>query len=95
MYNFNNISGYLKFLLIGLIIFFIIKELWWFIVGIVIIAIFAYYAKLIYETIYKKQKLNNENYTPQMGEVYKVCPYCNTKVKLNAQACPICKHAIN
>ena len=38
---------------------------------------------------------NEQNYTPQMGEVYKVCPYCNAKVKVNAKACPVCKRALN
>ena len=37
----------------------------------------------------------DKNYTPQMGEVYKVCPYCNTKVKVTAITCPNCKKELN
>ena len=78
-----------------LLIFFLIKELWWLFVGIIIIIIVAYYAKLIYETIKAKNENEKINYTPEMGEVYKVCPFCNTKVKVTETTCPNCKRALN
>lgn len=78
-----------------LLIFFLIKELWWLIVGLIVIAIVTYYAKLIYETIKEKNERAKANYNPEMGEVYKVCPFCNTKVKVTETTCPNCKHALN
>ena len=90
-----NISSCLVTILILLLIFFLIKELWWFIVGIILILIALYYGKLIYESIKSKRIEDETNYTPEMGEVYKVCPYCNTKVKVTEITCPKCKHTLN
>ena len=87
--------GCLVTILIIAITFAIIKEFWWLIVGIILICIVAYYAKLIYETIKNKHDDNERNYNPQMGEVYKVCPFCNTKVKVTETTCPNCKRALN
>ena len=81
-------------IIIALIIAFI-KEFWWLIVGIILISIVAYYLKLIYETIKNKAEEKEKNYNPQMGEVYKVCPFCNTKVKVTETTCPNCKRALN
>lgn len=73
----------------------LIKELWWLIVGIAIVLIVLYYAKLIYNLFLQKQQEKDANYTPEMGEVYKECPYCNTKVSVTAVQCPVCKHELN
>ncbi len=81
-------------IIIALIIAFI-KEFWWLIVGIILISIVSYYLKLIYETIKRKDEEKKINYNPQMGEVYKVCPFCNTKVKVTETTCPNCKRALN
>ncbi len=89
------LSGCLIPLIIFVLIIFIVKELWWLIVGVSIILIVAYYANMIYKLFADKQKENEINYKPAMGEVYKVCPYCNTKVKVTASTCPNCKHALN
>ncbi len=94
MYSFN-LSGCLIPFLILLIIFFIIKELWWFIIGIVLICIAIYYGNLIYQYIINKDKEKKINYTPEMGEVYKICPFCNAKVKVTDMTCPVCGHALN
>jgi hypothetical protein len=91
----DSIISILVTIFIVLLIFFIIKELWWFFVGIIIIAIVAYYAKLTFETIKNKKENEKINYTPEMGEVYKVCPFCSTKVKVSETTCPNCKHALN
>ena len=88
-------SGCLTTLLIFFIILFLVKELWWLIVGIAIVLIVLYYARLIYKTFLLKGANDQETYKPKMGEVYKVCPYCNTKVKVTAVKCPVCKHALN
>ena len=91
----SEVLGCLVTILIIAITFAIIKQFWWVIVGIILICIVAYYAKLIYETIKNKQNISGNNYNPQMGEVYKVCPFCNTKVKVTETTCPNCKRDLN
>lgn len=95
MYASSNFLGCLISIAILVIIFAIIKEFWWLIVGIIVICIVAYYAKLIYELLLQKNNGTNNNYNPQMGEVFKICPYCNTKVKVTESTCPNCKRALN
>lgn len=94
MYRFE-ISGCLTFLVIFLIVYFIVKELWWLILGVIFLVIVYYYANLIYRTISEKKLKDEQNYNPKSGEVYKVCPYCNTKVKVSTKTCPCCNRAIN
>ena len=94
MYRFE-FTGCITSILIFLLILFLVKELWWLIVGIAVILIIGYYANLIYRIIVNKKEQSEKNYTPQMGEVYKVCPYCNSKVKVTAMTCPHCNHALN
>lgn len=89
------LSGCLTLLLSFLLLIFILKELWWLIVGIAIIAVVIYYMNLIYKLLVNKNNESELNYTPKMGEVYKVCPYCNTKVRVTAVQCPVCKRALN
>jgi len=91
----NNPSGCLAILLILFLIGLFIKEFWWLIVGIAIILIILYYANLIYQNIIQSNKEKHANYTPEMGEVYKVCPYCNAKVSVTAIKCPVCNHELN
>ena len=88
-------SGCLTSILIFLLILFLVKELWWVFVGLAIIIIVAYYANMIYKLFSEKKEEADKNYTPAMGEVYKVCPYCNCKVKVTLTACPNCKHELN
>ncbi|MCD7739922.1 MAG: hypothetical protein LUH11_01040 [Candidatus Gastranaerophilales bacterium] len=94
MYKYE-LNGCLTAVFILLLFLFLVKELWWFIIGIIIVIITAYYLNLIYRTISQKQKEKRENYNPQMGEVYKICPYCSTKVKVTEKTCPCCKRALN
>ena len=89
------LSGCLTSLLIFFLILFLVKELWWLFVGIAVILIVAYYAQMIYKLIADKKEDSDRNYTPKMGEVYKVCPYCNSKVKVTAVTCPNCKKELN
>lgn len=89
------ISGCLTSLILLLIAYFLVKELWWFFVGIVLILIAIYFGNLIYNVVLQKYKDKDQNYNPQMGEVYKICPYCNTQVKANAQICPCCNKNLN
>lgn len=88
-------SGCFIFILFCLFIMFLVKELWWLIVGIALVLIVIYYLNLIYQKISAGNIEKNNEYTPQMGEVYKICPYCNAKVKVTASTCPVCKHALN
>lgn len=89
------ISGCLTSLIILLITYYLIKELWWLIVGIIVILIVSYYARLVYLSIQRKNRESQINYNPEMGEVYKVCPYCNTMVKVTEKTCPCCNRALN
>ncbi len=89
------LSGCLTSFIIILIIYFLVKELWWFIVGIIGLMILYQYADLIYKTIKNKQEEKKANYNPEMGEVYKICPYCNSKLRISEQTCPFCKRALN
>ena len=88
-------SGCLTLLIMLAIVYFLVKELWWLFVGIALIIIVSYYANLIYKTILDKKEQSEQNYNPQMGEVFKICPYCNSKVKVTAVTCPCCKRALN
>ena len=94
MYRYE-FSGCVTSVVILLIIGLFIKEFWWFIVGIAIVLIILYYANLIYNAYLNKKEEMNRNYNPQMGEVYKECPYCNTKVAVTATCCPVCKRELN
>ncbi|MBQ4122938.1 hypothetical protein IJD44_04350 [bacterium] len=88
-------SGCLVSIFILLVIGYLIKELWWLIVGIIVILIVLFYANLIYYNISSKKAEKDANYDPEMGEVYKVCPYCSSKVKVTATVCPVCNHELN
>ena len=94
MYRFE-LSGCLTLLIMLAIVYFLVKELWWLFVGIALIIIVSYYANLIYKTIVYKKQQDEQIYNPQMGEVFKVCPYCNAKVKVTAVTCPCCNRALN
>lgn len=89
------LSGCLTLLIMLTVVYFLVKELWWLFVGIALIIIVSYYANLIYKTIVYKKQQDEQNYNPQMGEVFKVCPYCNAKVKVTAVTCPCCNRALN
>lgn len=89
------IPGCLVTLLTLLILYYLVKELWWLFVGIVVVIIVYIYARLIYKTIADKKVQDAQNYTPEMGEVFKVCPYCNAKVKVTEITCPCCNRALN
>ena len=89
------IPGCLVTLLTLLILYYLVKELWWLFVGIAVIVIIAFYSSLIFRTFAEKKAQEAQNYTPEMGEVFKVCPYCNAKVKVTEITCPCCKRALN
>lgn len=94
MYRFE-IQGCLTIFFVICIFIFLIAKLWWLIVGLSVIGIVYYYSKLAYENISQNGLSDNKNYEPKEGEVYKVCPSCNAKVKVSATTCPRCKTPLN
>lgn len=40
--------------------------------------------------VVKHKEEKEKNFEPEIGEVYKVCPYCGNNVKRNATYCPHC-----
>ena len=94
MYIRGDFSGCLVSILLFLLALYLLKELWWLIVGLALIIIAAYWGRKIYLLV-AENKLKKGNYEPQTGEVYKVCPYCNSKVKITERTCPNCRHALN
>lgn len=91
MYYFKQING-LGCLLWSIFLcwlFFALK-LYYIIFAIIIIA-FAYnlYLKLKANVV-KHNEEKEKNFEPEIGEVYKVCPYCGNNVKRGATYCPHC-----
>ena len=98
MYSSNKDTalGCLIVILIFALIYGFIKAFWWLIVGVIVIAIVYYYGKLIVQMVYQKRmNVCDSTQDAPMGEVYKVCPYCNAKVKVTAKSCPQCNRALN
>lgn len=83
-------QGCLPFLLIFALFLFIAFKLWFVIVILLLIYFFRTLISTINLNIKLKQKEKEQNYTPVKGEVYKVCPYCQTNVKRSAETCPNC-----
>lgn len=65
------------------------------VVGILIIIALIYNfinnARRKYE-IHQAEK--EKNYEPEMGEVYKICPYCGKDVRRSAKICPHCNRPL-
>ena len=64
----------------------------YYVVGFLIVLAVGY--NLYRQTRTKIIEYNEEkerSYEPEMGEVYKVCPYCKKDVKRLAKICPHCK----
>ena len=40
--------------------------------------------------VVKHNEEKEKSFEPEIGEVYKVCPYCGNNVKRNATYCPHC-----
>lgn len=89
------LPGCLILLLIVLAGVFLVKKLWMLFVGFAAIMIAIYYFNLIMNMYKEKQKEKAAAYEPKHGEVYKVCPYCNSMVKVSADTCPNCNRELN
>lgn len=94
MYFKGDSSGCIIAILIFLLGLYLLKELWWLFVGIAVIIIVAYWGKRIFLLLKESKETNSKQYNPQMGEVFKVCPYCGTKMKLTETFCPKCKREL-
>lgn len=58
----------------------------------VLILIAAFVIFFICKNKYKVHIENKEkSFEPEIGEVYKICPYCNNDVKRSTKICPHCK----
>ena len=95
MYITSNFTGCLITSVIFLLALYLLKELWWVIVGIALILIALYWGKKIYYLLKEMKESRDTTYNPQMGEVFKMCPYCGAKVTVKQITCPVCKHALN
>lgn len=82
-------------LIISLILFFIIfalLKLWYLVVLVVLVFIFRDYINTVKINIKEKEREKEINFEPEMGEVYKICPYCGQKVKHSQTKCPNCNN---
>ncbi|MGN0005116.1 MAG: hypothetical protein ACI37Z_04010 [Candidatus Gastranaerophilaceae bacterium] len=43
---------------------------------------------------YERKEQKERDFQPEIGEVYKVCPYCGNDVKRSAKICPHCKNSL-
>jgi len=76
-------------LIFGFIAFiFLIK--FWFILLIILLGIYLFNRGQIQGSMFEKK----ERYESKPGEVYKVCPHCNSKADRRADFCDNCKRAI-
>ena len=95
MYFRSDFSGCLISLILFLLLLSLLKELWWLIVGIAVVLIVAYWCRKIYLLLLNNKNEQYNKYNPEMGEVFKICPYCNSKVRVTEITCPVCKRALN
>ena len=88
------IQGCLPFLILFLILFFVLK-LWYLIVLFILVLLAVGVVKELQYKFILKQKEKEQNYTPNKGEVYKLCRFCGAKVKRSAEKCPQCGHSLD
>ncbi|MBQ2644462.1 hypothetical protein IJG14_02670 [bacterium] len=95
MYYFRQISpiGCLLWTFLFAWLFFKLKL--YYVLGIIVLIaiIYNFYKKTrVKIKEYKEEK--EKNFEPEIGEVYKVCPYCGKDVKRSARLCPHCKNLL-
>lgn len=91
MYFFKQINGFgcLIWSIFLCWLFFALKL--YYIIFAVIILAFVYNVYLRIKSNLKKYNEDKEkNFEPEIGEVYKLCPYCGNNVKRYATSCPHC-----
>ncbi len=93
MYKYE-ISGCSTLMLIILFVVIFAKQLFYLALAFAVVLVAIYIGFYIYRTIQVKKR-EKDLCNPDIGEVYKICPYCNTSVKVSAKTCPNCNHALN
>ncbi len=93
MYKYE-LTGCSTLILIILFVVVFAKQLFYLALAFSVLLIAIYVVFYIYRTIQIKKK-EQDLCNPQMGEVYKICPYCNSSVKVTAKTCPNCNRALN
>ena len=88
-----NLTGCLISLIIFLGAVWLLNELWRPLAAIALIIIVYYWGKKIYTLLCEKKQ--SSSYNPEMGDVYKVCPYCGSKVRAAETVCPVCSKTLN
>ena len=96
MFYFSRISPFGCLLWTILLVWLFFKLKLYYVIFFIIILAFAYN---LYVHIKGKIKVLKENkdksYEPEIGEVYKICPFCNKDIKRNATICPHCRNKID
>ncbi len=89
MYYRFDITGCLTLLIILFFLVFLFTKLWWLVAIIVLIYIINTYIASFRQKIAQK-KAEQDTFKPEMGQSYKICPYCGEKVKVTDLKCPKC-----
>lgn len=78
-----------------ILVWLFVKLKLYYILGFLILLALAY--KFFQKTkvkIAEHKEEKEKNFEPEIGEVYKICPYCGNNVKRSANVCPHCKNQI-
>lgn len=89
MYYRFDITGCLTVLIILFFLVFLFTKLWWLVAIIVLIYLINTYIAAFQQKMAQK-KAEQEKFKPEMGQSYKVCPYCGEKVQVTELRCPKC-----
>ncbi len=89
MYYRFDITGCLTVLLVLAFIVFLVTKLWWVVAIIVLIWMVNTFIAVFMQKLEQK-KAENDAFNPELGQSYKVCPYCGEKVKVTELKCPKC-----
>lgn len=89
MYYRFDITGCLTVLIILMFIGFLLTKLWWLVAIMFLIWLINTFIAVFQQKLAQK-KTEKAAFNPEMGQSYKVCPYCGEKVKVTDLKCPKC-----
>ena len=90
--NFNN-GCFIFLILILFFVIFLLLKFWYIVLFIILLLPIIEVIRQIREN---KNSLNLEQeYSPKIGEVYKLCPYCSKKIRRKDKICPYCNKKLN
>lgn len=96
MYYFRQISPFGCLLWTVLLVWLFFKLKLYYVIFFIIILAFVYNLYIRAKNKIKTRKEEQErNYEPEIGEVYKVCPFCGNDVKRSAKICPHCQNKLD